>query len=116
MKSIKNLVWAMLLSAIPAMAASHSATLTWTPGADDTGFNVYRSSAACPTTAVTTTTAGFSKIGSATSPTYVDSTVTVGLFCYFVTGTAGGAESAPSNDVNVAITPFAPTVLTVIAQ
>jgi hypothetical protein len=113
MKSIKQLVWAMFLLTIPAMAASHSVGLSWTPGSDDTGFNIYRASGVCPAT-VTPTTTGFSKLGSSTVDTYTDATVTLGTWCYFVTGTANSAESAASNSVNPVVAPFAPTALTVV--
>jgi hypothetical protein len=112
MKSLKTVLLGLLLSASSALAATHSVGLSWVAGSDDTGFNVYRASGACPAT-VTPTTTGFSKLGSATAAAYTDSTVTLGVWCYFVTGTANSAESAASNSVNPTVAPFAPTSLTV---
>lgn len=102
----------LALASLPAMAASHSVTLGWTAGSDDTGFNVYRASGTCPAT-VSPTTPGFTKLASPTATTYADTTVTVGTWCYFVTGTASGAESVASNDVNPQVVPLAPTGLTI---
>jgi hypothetical protein len=101
-----------------AQSTGHSVTLTWTAGSDDTGFNVYRASGTCPTSPTTPWT-GFTKITSITSATivtYADTTVTVGQWCYFVTGTAGGAESVASNTVNPSVPPFPVSGLTAVVK
>jgi len=82
---------------LPLVAQStHSVTLSWIAGADDTGFNIYRASGVCPASVSTTPiTTGFAKVATLTSATpanYVDSTVVIGTYCYFITGTAGAAR------------------------
>jgi len=76
--------------------------LNWTAGIGDLAFNVYRSSGSCPLT-VSTITPGFTLIGSTALTTYVDTPGSVGVWCYFVTGTQGTLESAPSNDVDTTL-------------
>lgn len=99
---------------------AHSVTLTWNVPSDaiaTSTYNVYRITATCPTTPLTSAsaalTAGFAKLNSAplTATTDVDSSVTPGTYCYFVTQVQGGLESPPSNNVVGAISPYAPTVV-----
>ena len=88
---------------------AHQVSLSWTASTDAnvTSYNVYRS-----------TTAGAEvapAIGSSTTTTYQDTTVTDGTFFYVVTALAGTVESTFSNEVSVAILPAAPTGLTVVS-
>jgi hypothetical protein len=106
---------AFLLLTVSALAAqtTHSVTLTWVDASNPTGttYNVYRASGLCSGTPV------FSKIASAVAvKTFSDTTVTPGNYCYAVTASLSGAESAQSNTVNPAIQPFAPTGLSFTVQ
>lgn len=119
-KSILKFLAALLLGVTTVCAGaqtSHSVTLNWTAGSDDTGFIVYRASGACPSSVSNNPlTTGFTVLATLTAATpasYVDSTVTVGAWCYFVAGTAGGATSVPSNTANPSVLPFPVTGLTV---
>jgi len=92
----------------------HCATLVWTAPADATAsstYNVYRELTTCPGTAPTTT-AGFTKINTAaiTALTFTDATEQAGYSCYIATQVLNGLESAPSNDVQLAISPDSPTL------
>lgn len=102
----------VLLSCVGAKAQTtpptHSVTLAWvdTQNPSGTTYNVYRATGLCSGTPV------FSKLATAVPVfTYTDSTVTPGNYCYQVTATAGGVESAPSNDVNPAVPSFSPVEL-----
>src|SRR5271155_5194901 len=113
---------ALLLSASAAIA-QHSATLSWTQSTDPvTGNNVYRASGACPTSVSDNPlTTDFTKIATLTTPavTYVDSTVTVGTWCYFVTAVNTAdtpSESIPSNTQNPSVLLFPVSGLTVKVQ
>lgn len=92
---------------------SHSATLTWTDTANPVGttYSVYRATGLCSGTPT------FSKLATAVaSKTYLDSTVSPGNYCYQVTATFSGVESAPSNSAAAAVPSFAPTTLAVTVQ
>lgn len=108
-------VFAILLAPLSAMASSYSTALAWVAGTNASGYNVYRATGKCPAV-VNPTVAGFSKIGSSTTVSYMDSTVTAGTWCYFVTGTDSGTESAPSNAATSYVVPAAPTGLTVTVK
>ena len=123
MKKPLVLLTLFTLALAPALAqttSGHSVTLNWAAGSDDTGFNVYRASGACPASvSANPLTTGFAQIASLTSATpasYEDTSVKVGTYCYFVTGTAGGAESVPSNTANPSVLPFPATGLTVTVK
>lgn len=112
-------VLAILFAPAAAKAQSHSATLKWTASTDSTqtgaSVNVYRSTGACP--AAGTTPSGFTVLASKiTAVTYVDTTVGIGQFSYYVTEVVGTQESAPSNCVSTSILPASPTALTLTAQ
>lgn len=80
-------------------------TLTWTDTANPTGttYSVYRASGLCSGSPT------FAKISSAiTAKTYPDNSVTPGNYCYAVTATLNGMESAQSVSVGVAVTPHPP--------
>ena len=117
---MKKLILFLFAFTLPAIAATHSVTLNWTAGTDDTGFIVYRASGTCPATVssnpVTTGFTAVSTINSATTTNYIDTAVTYGTYCYFVVGTAGGLVSVPSNTVNPSVLPFPATGLTVTVQ
>ena len=103
--------------AVSAFAA-HTVTLTWTDTLNPIGttYNVSRATGLC------SGTPAFSGIAAAlTTMTYVDSTVTVGNYCYVVTATSNGATSANSNSAPAVILPYppvlgSPTVTMVIGQ
>src|SRR5271170_5352278 len=97
------LVSAFLLCAVSlfAQTTGHTVNLSWTAGADDTGFKIYRTTGVCPTNITSTT--GFTLLATlttATPTTYTDTGIVAGVYCYTVTGTAGGAESIPTTPVN----------------
>lgn len=87
----------------------HKADLTWKDGLNPAGttYTVLRSAGLCSGTPT------FSKIATGiTLLTFSDLTVTPGNWCYVVTATSGGVESAPSNSAPAAVPSFAPTNLT----
>lgn len=79
------------------------------------GYNVYRSNVACPTTGQPS---GMAKVNTTviTTTTYTDSNLQPGSYCYAVTSTLNGVESADSNFAPAVIPPSAPTGLSVTAQ
>jgi len=86
----------------------HVVTLTWTDTANPSGttYSVYRATGLCSGSPT------FSKIASAVAPkTYDDTSVTPGNYCYQVTATANGMESAPSNTAMAPVPAFAPAQL-----
>ena len=92
---------------------THSVTLTWTDTLNPAGttYSVYRAVGLCSGTPT------FSKIASAvTVKTYQDTTVTPGNYCFAVTATANGMESAQSNTALAPVPSFAPTALSVTVQ
>ena len=94
-----------------AQAAPHSATLTWADTLNPTGttYSVYRSSGLCSGTPV------YSKLATAvTVKTYQDSTVQPGNYCFTVTATFNGMESAQATPAGAAVPSFAPTGLTIL--
>lgn len=94
-----------------AQATTHAATLTWQDTlnpATGTTYSVYRAPGLCSGSPV------FAKIATAVAAkTYVDSTVTPGNYCYAVTATVGGVESAQSTPGAAAVPAFAVTSLSV---
>lgn len=106
-------LFCLVLSMSAQQAATHSATLTWTDNANPAGttYSVYRASGLCSGTPT------FSKIASAVAvKTYQDTTVTPGNYCYAVTATSGGMESAQSNSVLAPVPSFAPSGLSITVQ
>ncbi len=110
------LLSALLISAtmVPLAAAqTHSATLTWVDTSNPAGttYSVYRATGLCSGTPT------FSKIASAlTVKTYVDTTVAPGNYCFSVTATFAGVESAQSNTAGAPVPSFTPTSLAVTVQ
>lgn len=91
----------------------HSATLAWTDTLNPTGttYTVYRAPGLCSGSPV------FAKLATGLATTnYVDSTVTPGNYCYQVSATFNGMESAPSNQAPAPVPSFPPTQLTVVAK
>ena len=90
---------------LPAQAASHEVDLSWTASTDpSTTVTVYRASGACSGSNLT-----FTKL-TTSAPAggpYKDTSVTAGTWCYYVTATANGSESSPSNNA-AAVVPTAP--------
>src|SRR5262245_17901717 len=84
----------------------HTVDLAWTDTANPAGttYSVWRAPGACSPSSV------FTRITSAlTAKTYQDSNVPVGNYCYYVTATLSGNESAPSTSTGALVNPFAPT-------
>ena len=90
---------------VPLQAQTpHSVTLTWddTLNPSGTTYNIYRAVGLC------SGAPAFSKIAAAiATKTYTDTSVTSGDYCYEVTATLNGTESAPSNTA-LAPVPFLP--------
>lgn len=109
------------LAPIPAFAPTglnvsvtpNTAVLTWTDALNPAGatYSVYRALGLCSGSPT------FSKIANGlTVKTYVDSTVSIGAYCYTVTATVSGMESSQSGTSNASIPPSAPGGLTVTFQ
>lgn len=112
----------------PAKAASHSATLSWALSVDDDAGaatpvncvaaatcmqNVYRAAGSCSATSNFTLLTGVAL--SPTVTTYTDSTLHPGVWCYGVTFSINGLESA-KDEVTVQLQPSPVTGLTGSAQ
>jgi hypothetical protein len=105
---MRKLLYLLLALPLAAQTASHSVTLTWVDTLNPTGttYTVYRAPGLCSGSPV------FAKIATAVPAlTYLDGSVTPGNYCYQVTATAGGVESAPSPTAAAAVPSFAPTQL-----
>jgi hypothetical protein len=102
-----------LVFASLAFGQAHKVTLTWQDLLNPAGttYSVYRATGLCSGTPV------FSKIASAVAvKTYEDTTVTPGNYCFAVTATANGMESAQSNTALAPVPSFPPSGLTVVVQ
>lgn len=105
MQLIRSLAMLVLFTCLAFAQAPHSVTLNWTDTQNPPGTTyVYRSATACAQATTFTSIAS-----SLTTLTYVDSTVTVGKYCYQVTASLNGLESLPSNQTDAKVLPFAPT-------
>lgn len=103
----------LILAAGLQAQTTHSVTLTWTDTLNPSGttYTVYRATGLCSGTPT------FSKLASAlTGKTYLDSTVIPGNYCYEVTATLNGMESAPSNTAGAPVPSFPPSQLSVTVQ
>ena len=111
---LRRLFAILLLFAGAASAqTTHKAILTWTDTLNPTGttYSVYRAPGLCSGTPV------FAKLATGlTAMTYTDSTVTPGNFCFAVTATSNGVESAQSNSVLGSVPAFSPSGLQVTVQ
>ena len=104
------------VSAVSSAQTTHQVVLNWTASADAAAnpsltYNVYRLNNAC----VTPVGTNYVKVNTAaiTTATFTDTTVTVGVYCYYVTAVLNGAESVPSNTAQATVLPKAPTAVTV---
>jgi hypothetical protein len=92
----------------------HSVTLTWADTlnpATGTTYSVYRAPGLCSGSPV------YAKLATAlTGKTYEDSTVSPGNYCYVVTASYQGMESAHSNTALAPVPSFAPTGLSVVVR
>jgi hypothetical protein len=103
----------LFTAALLAAQTTHSVTLTWTDTLNPAGttYSVYRATGLCSGSPV------FSKIASAVAvKTYQDTTVTPGNYCFAVTATSNGMESAQSNTALAPVPSFAPTTLSITVQ
>jgi hypothetical protein len=111
----------VLLLAIPAFAASHTASITYTASSDSSigtpgTVTIYRAVGACPASGLGSLT--FAQVTS-TAPAggpYTDTLPGVGTYCYYATATISGATSIPSNTGGGSANPFPPTTFTVTVQ
>jgi hypothetical protein len=103
----------LLVAGLAAAQTTHTATLTWVDTLNPAGttYNVYRAAGLC------SGTPPFSKIASAvTVKTYADPNLSPGNFCYQVTASLGGVESAASNQAGAPVPSFPPTNLAITVQ
>ena len=113
MRTLLVIAAVLLIAALGVAQGSHSATLSWqdTQNPSGTTYSVYRATGLCSGTPT------FSKIASAlTAKTYQDTTVQPGNYCYEVTATFNGMESAPSNTALAPVPSFPPSALSVTVQ
>jgi hypothetical protein len=89
-------------------SSPHTATFTWTASVDGGSVSLYRASSACSATptSFTVVQSGLPAAGPA-----ADSTVTAGAWCYYVTTTVQGLESAASNKITITVLPQPPAGL-----
>jgi fibronectin type 3 domain-containing protein len=79
----------------PKDRRAHSASLSWTPSAGATSYNVYRSTASG---------GPYTKIGQSLTPSYRDTPVPSGtVFYYVVTSVRDGIESAYSREMKASV-------------
>jgi len=117
---MKKVIFFILLAGIFAnrAEAQHTVTLSWTLSIDDTTANcatpntcsetVYRAPGAC------SATSAFAAIGGSQLPTvitFTDSAVVPGVYCYAVSFTQNGLESA-KDSVTVTLPPAQPSGIT----
>jgi hypothetical protein len=94
---------------------THTATLSWTASPDGGTVTVYRASGTCPSSGIPSGATILTTTAAAAGP-YVDSTVTVGAWCYYLTATDNGVTSEVSNASGGSIIPFAPTNLSLTVE
>lgn len=95
-----------------SQSSAHEVDLTWTASPDPgTSVTVYRAPGACGTSGQT-----FTKLSSSAPAggPFKDTSVTAGTWCYYVTATANGAESAPSNNAGSLVPTAPPTNLVTV--
>ena len=114
MKRLRVLYLIPILALIAtAQVQQRKVILSWQDPSNPpaTQYSVYRAVGLCSGSPT------FSKIAAGvTVKTYTDDTVTPGNYCYHVTATLNAMESAPSNTVNPAVTPFPPSAVTFQVQ
>ncbi|WP_354576115.1 LamG-like jellyroll fold domain-containing protein [Frigoribacterium sp. UYMn621] len=104
-------------SGLTATVAGSTVTLSWTASTDDvavTGYSVYRGASAGFTADAST------RIGGATSPSYVDSGLAVGTYYYRVVALDAASNASAASDVASAVVtdstaPTAPSGVTATA-
>lgn len=104
----------LLLAATACFAQStRTVTLTWADTVNPAGttYSVYRASGLCSGTPT------FAKIATGlTVKTYQDAAIAPGNYCYTATASFNGIESEQSTSVATAVTPFAPSGLSITVQ
>lgn len=111
MKIIAVLV--VVISGTMLAQAPHSVTPTWSDISNPAGttYSIYRATGLCSGTPT------FAKIATAVAAkTYQDTTVSPGPYCFSVTATFQGVESAQSNSALANVPAFATTSLSVAVQ
>ena len=103
----------LLFTGLAIGQTTHKVTLTWadTLNPPGTTYNIKRSPGLCSGTPVFATMATAIAV-----KTYEDAAVTPGPYCYVVTATSGGVESAPSNTALANVPSFPPSALSVVVQ
>lgn len=112
-KTLTCLLLILASTAVARAQSTHTVTASWTDGKNPTGvtYTVYRATGLCSGTPT------FAKLATGVSVlTYVDSTVTPGNYCYEVTATVNGVESAPSNTALGTVPAFSPSALSLTVQ
>ena len=110
---MKPIVFFIAMLALAQTPANHSVTLTWQDTSNPAGttYSVYRATGLC------SGTPAFSKIAAGlTAKTHEDTTVQPGPYCYAVTATLNGVESAQSNTALAPVPSWAPTQLSVTVK
>jgi hypothetical protein len=112
----------LLLLTTPSSASAqtvHSVTLAATASSDAAAnptltYNVYRLNGACPATApISVSGSGFTKKNTTplATPSYTDSGIAPGAYCYFMTAFLNTVESIPSNTAQALVPVAVPTSL-----
>jgi len=107
---MKNLLLLLLISLGLFAQEKHGVYLTWSDPSNPPGttYTLYRATGLCSGSPV------FNKIATAlTAKSYDDTTIIPGNYCYVVTATFQGSESAYSNSVLAPIPTFAPIELNI---
>jgi hypothetical protein len=117
----KWIISVLTLMLVGSMASAHSVSLAWTVSLDDVAASctvagscqqtVYRAPGAC------SATSSFISLGvlTASQATYTDATVPGGTWCYAVSFTLNGVESA-KDTITVSLLPAAPTGIAVTGK
>jgi hypothetical protein len=117
MKKICTIALALCSLPLRAQTATHSVTLNWQPATDgsDAGgtINVYRAIGACGSGGQQF---ALIKGGVGLSGPYVDTAVTAGIYCYYVTAVVNTEESDASNLIAAIIKPIPVIGLTVTVK
>ncbi len=100
-----------ILVSVSVAEKTHTATVVWTDPDNPSGaatYSVYRATGLCSGSPT------FSKVATAlTALSYVDSSVTVGTYCFQITATQSNVESAASPSGSGTVQPFPPQTVVV---
>lgn len=110
---MKYLLIAAFSATLFAQTGTRSVKLDWadTQNPAGTTYSVYQATGLCSGAPV------FAKVATAvTTKTYTVTSVAPGNYCFQVTATANGFESAPSNTAAAAVPSFPPSALQVTVQ